>query len=84
MKYIITLSLISTVLLTGCSYAKWADLKSQGSEHHIQLYSGGKLIGEWESTGAVENQHSSDGFYFQDAITGNKVEVCGQVIITVK
>lgn len=42
------------------------------------------MIGEWDTTGKVENEGQSDGYFFQDAATQRMVCVCGQVIITVK
>lgn len=70
--------------LVGCSDARMSDWNSQGKPHHVVLYSGGAKIGEWDTTGVVLNQPQSDGFYFEDAATHKKVEVCGQLIITVK
>jgi hypothetical protein len=54
MKYLFVC--LALVGLTACTDAQRAKYTSIGSAHHIQLYSGGKLIGEWDSTGAVTNE----------------------------
>jgi hypothetical protein len=80
MKYF--LLCLALVGMTACTDAQRASFTSIGSRHHIQLYSGGKLIGEWDSTGAVTNESHSDGFVFVDAKTHANMEIAGQVIIT--
>ena len=80
MKYLFVC--LALVGLTACTDAQRAKYTSIGSAHHILLYSGGKLIGEWDSTGAVTNEEHSDGFVFVDAKTHVNMEVAGQVIIT--
>lgn len=86
---IILLAILFAVLsvgpaLVGCSDAMRSHIASLDHPHHIILYSGALKVGEWDSTGDVENQSSSDGWYFEDALTRKKIEVCGTVIITVK
>jgi len=80
MKYF--LAIAAVLALTACTDAQRAKITSVGSAHHVQLYSGGKLIGEWDSTGAVTNEEHSDGFVFVDAKTHKNIEVAGQIIIT--
>ena len=84
LKYIATIALCALALnATGCSRANYAAASAWGRNHHVQLYSGGKLIGEWETTGKIENEEHSNGYYFQDEKTGKMVMIDGQVIITV-
>jgi hypothetical protein len=80
MKYLFVC--LALVGLTACTDAQRAKYTSIGSAHHIQLYSGGKLIGEWDSTGAVTNEGQSDGFVFVDKKTRVNTEIAGEVIIT--
>lgn len=71
-------------LISSCSDATNAAISAYGQKHHIKLYSGGVLIGEWESTGKINNEAHSDGYYFKDDKTGKLVTICGQIIITVE
>ena len=76
-------ALITTVVCIGCSNANQAAMSAWGRPHHIKQFSGAKLIGEWDSTGKVNNEESSDGYKFQDAKTGQIVRISGHVQITV-
>jgi len=67
--------------MLGCSDAAFASMGSLGESHKITLYSGGKIVREWISTGKIENETSSDGFYFRDKSTGKLVRVTGDVVI---
>jgi hypothetical protein len=68
---------------TGCSDAIVADVGSLGSPNKVSVYSGGKLVAEYESTGYVE---STDGgrFYFKDSKTGKHVVASGTVVVEQK
>ncbi len=70
--------------LAGCSGADTAKVTAWGQTHIIKQYSGGVLIGQWESTGKVENEDHSDGYFFKNDKTGTLVTVSGDVQITVK
>lgn len=41
------------------------------------------MIREWEATGNVSNESSSDGWFFKDEKTGLLVEVTGTLVIEV-
>jgi len=69
--------------LGGCSNATQSKINAWGVPHHIKQFSGGRLVQEWDSTGAVSNEEKSDGKYFQDAATGKLVAVSGDLQITV-
>lgn len=74
--------LISGLLLsTSCKDATVAQWRSMGTKHRITLYSGGKVVGTWISTGNVSNQEHSDGYYFEDDATKKLIEVSGSVVI---
>lgn len=81
MKLIIVLA--SVLLLSACTSGNQAAMSAWGQPHHIKQFSGGVLIGEWDSVGKI-NETESDGYYFQDAATGLLVSVSGTVQITLK
>ncbi len=75
--------LLSVVVISGCSNATWSGVKAWGKEHHIKQFSGGVLIGEWLSTGKIENEEHSDGYYFEDDATRTMISISGDVQIFV-
>lgn len=75
------IAISALLLLTACSDAIYAKGESYGEPHVIQLWSGGQKVAEWTSTGKVENEPKSDGFFFKDAATGKLVRVSGEVVI---
>ena len=75
---------IMLLSLVGCASADLSSMKSWGARHHVKQFSGGVLVGEWTSKGRILNEKSSDGYYFEDAKTGNPVMVSGTVQITLE
>lgn len=71
-------------VVAGCTDTNMSELAALGKPHHIKQFSGGNLIGEWDSTGRVQSESQSDGWAFEDAATHNIVEVSGAVQITIK
>lgn len=67
--------------LAGCTDAAWESMGAYGDEHKVTLYSGGKAVREWTSTGKVLNEEASDGYYFKDKATGQLVRVTGDLVI---
>jgi hypothetical protein len=76
--------LIVTLIIGFGPSANRAQASAWGKEHSVSLYSGGHLIGHWETTGLVKNEGSSDGYYFQDKETGKLIRISGEVIIEAK
>lgn len=77
-------SLVSIMLFTavvGCKDATRAQWNSLGTRHRITVYSGGKAVATFISTGNVSNQDRSDGYYFEDEATHKLVEVSGTIVI---
>lgn len=75
-------ALLVLVFGLGCKDSEVQQFESLGSRHKVTLYGAtGTVIGQWESTGNVSNQASSDGWYFRDAKTGKLVEVAGTLVI---
>lgn len=52
-----------------------------GNPHHVELWSGGKLVRQWIATGKVSSEENSDGYYFMDLATDRLVEVSGSLVI---
>lgn len=73
----------SIILAPACTSGEQAAMGAWGRPHHIRQFSGGVLIGEWDSVGKI-NETQSDGYYFQDLKTGKLVSVSGTVQITLK
>ena len=77
------LAMMMVVLaLVGCSSARRAALFSAGSKHKVELYSGGVCVRTWISRGMVSSESQSDGFFFEDDVTGKLIVVSGPVVIT--
>ena len=88
LKTVATLAVISSavfgvMLQSGCSHANMAAVNAWGQRHRITLYSGGKIVGQWESSGKIENEEAGDGRYFQDDKTGLLVTISGTYAIEV-
>ena len=74
--------LLLSICLVSCKDATIQQFNSLGSQHKITQYaSDGKIIGEWESTGNINNEHNSDGWYFKDKKTGKLIELTGTLQI---
>jgi len=68
--------------MCGCTDAERSTFAAYGTAHRVQLYSGGQLVGEWQSTGKVLCETNSDGYKFCDASTQKLVRVSGVLVIT--
>jgi len=75
------LLLIALYLFTGCTSADRAKLGSIGSHHKITLYSGGIAVKVWHSSGYINNEEHSDGYYFMDDTSGKLIRVSGNIVI---
>lgn len=69
-------------LVAGCGGSSSESLTTYGEEHRVELYSGGQKVREWFTTGKVPSDENGNGFYFQDADSGQLVRVSGNVTIT--
>jgi predicted small secreted protein len=74
---------VCAVVIAGCTDTEMAGFDAYGKSQHIKQFSGGQLIGEWDSTGKVLNEPQSDGYRFSDEKTHKIVRVSGTVQITV-
>jgi hypothetical protein len=83
MKRVLLAAVATLACLSGCSSARWAAINAAGKSHHIKQFSGGKLIGEFDSVGIVNSEPQSDGYFFEDRVTHTLVTVSGDVQITI-
>jgi hypothetical protein len=85
MKRLFVIALICSVAGlagTGCTDATVAKFKGLGNPHLVEMYSGGKRVRHWVSSGKVQSEENSDGYYFNDTASGKLIEVSGDVVIT--
>lgn len=70
------------VLLVGCSDAKFEKATNFGGNAKIECWSGSIKIFDGISTGKIENEEQSDGYYFKDKSDGKLKAVSGNCVIT--
>ena len=66
----------------ACTDAQMAKLGGLGNEASVKCWSGTKVIYEGTSTGKVQSEADSDGYFFKDKATGKLMEVSGNCVIT--
>jgi hypothetical protein len=71
--------LLLTVI--GCSDGSISKLTSYGESRSIKCYSAEKLIYSGTSTGKIQSEKSSDGYYFREKESGRLMEVSGNCVI---
>lgn len=81
MKKIMILILFIGCLMS-CTDATYSKFTALGDPAYIKCYSGELLIYEGQSTGAVENETNSDGYYFRDKADNKLKMVSGNCVIT--
>ena len=74
--------LIINIILIACTDAQMAKLGGLGNEASVKCWSGTKVIYEGKSTGKVQSEADSDGYFFKDKATGKLMEVSGNCVIT--
>lgn len=79
MKYFYALFLMTA--LVGCTDAQMAKNTAYGTKFKVTLWSGGDAVKTWTSTGKVETESQSDGWYFTDDVNKKLVRVSGSVTI---
>ena len=80
MKKLLLLTL--PLFLFACTDAQRGKITSLGNSATIECYSGGKLIYSGKSTGKVQSEANSDGYFFRDDKLNKMIEVSGDCIIT--
>lgn len=77
---IIGAMILTAIAASACTDATWSKLTKPGTPAEVKCYSGGVVILDTKSTGAISNEQYSDGYYFRDAATGKLVETSGQCV----
>lgn len=78
---IIAALIVSMVCLTSCTDAEWERQTALGNKHKVTMYSGGKAVGVWTSTGCPRSVGNEDGWTFVDADTKHLITVTGDCVI---
>ena len=63
MRYILILALAALAALSGCTDSQFGKFAVLGNSAIVTCYSGGKIIFHARSTGRVENEANSDGYF---------------------
>jgi hypothetical protein len=79
----LALGLVGALAGVGCTDVIRSRLGAYGEAHRIELYSGGKVVASWESTGKVD---CTEGGIcdFRDAVTGHLTRTTGDIVVYVK
>lgn len=73
----------SMMSLFACTDATRSKISGFGSSHKVELVNcDGTVTHSWISSGKVQSEANSDGYYFNEKGTGTLLEVSGNVIIT--
>lgn len=84
-KINILLLIVGVITLTSCARGCQGFNRSLADNHkqhvNIKQYSGGKLVGEWQIYGIVNEAKGSDGYFFYDN-NGELVEISGDITLT--
>ena len=68
---------------TSCTDATRAKFGGYGDEFKVEMLNcDGTVAREWISSGKVQSEANSDGYYFNDKKTGKLIEVTGRLVIT--
>lgn len=82
MKKLFVISISTLFILSSCRDSTLAQYSALGEKQSVEMYSGGKLVRTWVSSGKVATEKNSDGYYFEDTKTGKLVRVSGDIVIT--
>jgi len=76
-------ALFISLFMGSCTDAVKAKFGGLGDEFKVEMINcDGTVTREWISTGKVESEQSSDGYYFMDKSSGKLIEVTGRLVIT--
>ena len=78
----VLVGIVVIIGLSSCTDATVSQFGGLGDKHTVELYSGGKLVRTWVSTGKVVSSEHSDGYYFRDQQCDCNIEVSGDLVIT--
>ena len=81
MKQTLVLAVVAlSMMMTSCTDAEKSKLGGYGDKFTVKVIGPDTVI-TYHSTGKVESESHSDGYYFTNAATGKLIEVSGNVII---
>ena len=68
---------------TSCTDAQRSKIGGYGDEFKVEMLNcDGTVARTWISSGKVQSEANSDGYYFNDKETGKLIEVTGRLVIT--
>jgi len=71
------------LMSVSCTDAGWEKVGGYGDEFKVEMVNcDGSVSHSWISTGKVQSEKDSDGYYFKDKETGKLIEITGRLIIT--
>jgi len=80
---IVVLFIVIFIGSTSCTDATKAKFGGLSNEFKVEMINcDGTVAREWISTGKVQSEADSDGYYFMDKATGKLIEVTGRMVIT--
>ena len=80
MKKTITFLALTIIAVSSCTDASRSKIGGYGDTYKVTVI-GGDTTMVFHSTGKVESEENSDGYYFTNKANGKLVEVSGNVII---
>ena len=78
MKWLLALIAVVALACSDASVKQWTTI---GSPAHIKCLSAGVVLYEGDSTGKVKSEKDSDGWFFEDALSGKLIRVSGDCLI---
>ena len=83
MARLVCIVIICVGIVSGfaCTDAERSKFGSFGSDHSVKCYSGDTVIYDGIASGKVLSEEGSDGYYFNDKVTGKLTEVSGNCVI---
>lgn len=83
MKKVILLLAVVLISATSCTDATRAKIGGYGDEFTVEMINcDGSVARTWVSSGKVQSEAESDGYYFNDKASGKLIEVTGRIVIT--
>jgi len=80
MKKTITFLTLTIIAVSSCTDASRSKIGGYGNTYKVTVI-GGDTTMVFHSTGKVESEENSDGYYFTNKANGKLVEVSGNVVI---
>lgn len=82
-KLKLSVLLLTIAITTSCTDGELSKIGGYGSEFKVEMINcDGSVSNSWISSGKVQSEVNSDGYYFKDKQSGKLIEVTGRLIIT--